>query len=305
MTQQDGPAAHDLPAPAIAKPSGITRGTFNANGLEAGYAFVRAERERRIIVGLTGLNSKTVFSLPLLKELRENGISVIWLILPEWTQNKQLIDPLRDICRAFLTNVKSPWRSMDKSLSHDLAVHSVSGQILLSLMHERDTNHSLSAAFQRALYMAPYFDFTGASLLKTPQNRVAFETYASQNANAPASWQTFAGTNVPLADKGLHQDNMPSILPTFGTILTLNQEGRRLLRKLNPDEARAVEPVFIIGDQDPVACPFTAQEIARKMNADIILIEGAGHEPLKNPDTHKPFINMVLGTGYQAALASP
>lgn len=140
------------------------RGFFSINGLRAPYYIARAQKERAVVIGCSGLNTHTILTPAEVKKLNDSGISIAWMALPRIPHGSPMMDTYIPLAREFFTNKNSPARVlMHNDVPRYALTHSTGGQIFFHLMHEPDTNRRLSSIFSGAVHVSPYLDTAHAS----------------------------------------------------------------------------------------------------------------------------------------------
>jgi len=84
------------------------KGVFRHNGTDAPFYVSRAKNEKALVVGASGLKSQYLLDPTEVKRLNDNGISIIWMALPEIRNNAPFMDRFKDTVEAFLTSKDSP-----------------------------------------------------------------------------------------------------------------------------------------------------------------------------------------------------
>lgn len=279
----------DISAAANFTPDHWQQGTFVHNNTQTFYFISRAPVERAIAIGAAGLNSLHLLSVEETEKLNNAGISVVWMSLPPPKRHDNIDLKATNLMRAFLTSPRSPAHMLFPSdVPRYLATHSTSGRIALQLLHEDKTRWTLKSIFSGAVYIAPYLDTANSAMLLNPIKSQIFSAFAQLCANYTPH-ETIAGRSY-MAVMGRHEnyskngDNKESPL-TYRQILELQDSSRKLLANFNPVAASIIPSVFLTGDKDPFACHKTTTIIARRMGAEIITAQGAGHYPLKKDPT--------------------
>ncbi len=143
----------------------VEGGKFIYDGNSTNYYISRAKNEKAVAVGITGLNAHFVLNPQEVKRLNEEeNITFVWMVLPRAVPGKSFMAGYEKLCRAFLTDPRSPSRTLtDPAKPHYIVTHSTSGPILTSLMHEDPTRRKLNATFSGAAMVSPFFDVPYAS----------------------------------------------------------------------------------------------------------------------------------------------
>ena len=271
------------------------RGFFHTNGLSASYYIAKAANQRAIAVGCSGLNTQTLLDEKEVERLNNAGITVIWMALPSVGPDKSMLDTYLNLARDFFTNKDSPANILLHSDDPRYAItYSAGGQIFFHLMQEPNTRRLLSATFSGAVHVTPYFDTAHAS--RDHSSKIVqwiFEEYMSLQRDMLPNKRLFSNAYMTFNNWVEKNVETVDVNSTCGQILELKARGQELTasENFNVAAASSIPSIFVIGDKDNFACPQTAMDVAKKIGADILVAEGAYHNPLR---THPHLLDVFI-----------
>jgi alpha-beta hydrolase superfamily lysophospholipase len=284
--------------PHLSKTEG---GTFFHDDLHTCYHISRADKEKAVVIGLSGLNTEQLMTPRDTQRLNDNGITLIWMTLPRPHVGRPFMQDFEKLSRAFLTSPSSPvFGLLSNDVPFFLAAHSTGGTILLKLMQEQDTRRKLSAAFLGAAYVAPFLDVPFASdehSFKIGSFRPLywlFEKYADKHSNERVIDLPIVKRYLKLMKKGRDFLNTPiDTCPTLGQIREIQAYSRTMRKTFDPKAAGTLRSVFMAGASDPFTCFKTTKSFVEKIpGANFEPAYKAGHDPIfDRPELLQKFID--------------
>ena len=273
-------------------------GVFYTSDLNAPYYIARAEKERAVIVGCSGLNTHYLLNPSEVKTLNQAGISIAWMALPKVRNTAPIMDNYVTLAKEFFTSRSSPAHVLlrNNNVPRFALTHSTGGQIFFHLLHDPAARPRLRAMFSAAVHVAPYFDTAHASRDHAhPLIQKIFTSYMKMKPDAAPNQRWLSGAYVRLNDF-LEGKNEPhhGLDATCGQILELQRRGQELTANFNLAAARSIPSIFVLGDRDNFACPKSALAVAKQIGAQIEIARGGFHDPLdSHPQLLKTFIDKV------------
>lgn len=205
MDQQD-PAKKVRPAPSPARVFDVGRpadlqanwehGKFNVYGMPVNFYAARAPNEWGINAACSGLKSPYAMGAKAIETHLRNGISVIWMELPNPGDTRIQLKCLQSAVEHFFLNELSPVRQIFRPDHVRFATaHSTGGLCLTRLLSKPKLREQMSRDFKMAFMDAPFFDTANASVqnirdattrsgqLVARFSESAFRHYANQHAD--------------------------------------------------------------------------------------------------------------------------
>lgn len=267
---------------AAARVGKFETGVFLHEGRMAPFFVSRAQHERNVVAGITGMNVTDVLEPEDLQKINDRGTTFIWIPLPKPVKGAPINEPAKDIVRAFLTSKNSPAHVLfPHHLPKFIATHSTSGRIVLDLLHEQDTQRKLSHIFAGAVYASPYLDTANSSMTFNPNKDRIFQAFAQHYKDCTPHETRLGRLYMSRAAKNESYKDTKDAGMAYSHILELQNAGRSLLKNFNAQAASSIPSIIVIGDQDPFACPKTTDLISKKMGIEPIVVKGGQHYPFR------------------------
>lgn len=176
---------HDT-GPVCKVPDHWERDYFLVDDIPVYYYVARAQEERGVLVGCSGLKSDRPLDAATVETYNETGISVIIMALPNPGRSLGFMPYFRKVFEQFALDENSPAHTLfHKDLPKFLYGHSTGGQILTHFLTSKQHQDAVKKRYVSAIAEVPFFDTANASLNHSSWiARTMFNAYACLNRDA-------------------------------------------------------------------------------------------------------------------------
>lgn len=151
-------------APADLHPNWET-GKFRVFGMPVNYYVAYAENEWGVNVASSGLKSPYAMDAKAIETHLRNGISVIWMELPNFKDTRIQTKCLQAAVEHFFLNELSPvYRLFRPDVVRFASAHSTGGQCLLRLLNKPHLYDQMAQQYKLAFMDSPFLDTANASV---------------------------------------------------------------------------------------------------------------------------------------------
>ena len=250
-----------------------------------------AKKEKARLVFLSGLNSTPLYFKKEIKLLRKIGVGFMGYALPDTNNAKgDLIQNLRAPIEKILLDPQSPiYQGLNQDTPIYLVTHSTSSLLFTDISTQSVENRDfLEDRISGVEHLAGFYDTATSSRDFNPVKDVIYTAYSSlfrafRVGSSPLDKTYYWWKNIPLSNQEKSTSYMNAC---HDEIRILRQYSRSIMDRLitldsNPDYMPlAIAQTFIIGEDDPIACPDAAKLVATLLAAEILPLD-CKHNPLQ------------------------
>ncbi len=162
-----------------ALPDNLERAYMNVRGVQIECRIMRAEKERGVLAAVSGFKSPNPLHPETVAEYNAQGISVIWMALPNPGKSLGFMPFFKRCVDQFLLDKTSPlYTAFNPELKRFLHGHSTGGFLGTRLLLGKKSGSFMREHFEAATMDAPFFDTANASLDDNFVSRHMFTIYA-------------------------------------------------------------------------------------------------------------------------------
>lgn len=162
-----------------ALPDTLQRTYMDVRGVQIECRIMRAEKERGVLAAVSGFKSPNPLRPETIAEYNAQGISVIWMALPNPGKSLGFMPFFKRCVDQFLLDKSSPlYTEFNPSLKRFLHGHSTGGFLGTRLLLGKKSGSFMREHFEAATMDAPFFDTANASLDDNFISRHLFTAYA-------------------------------------------------------------------------------------------------------------------------------
>ncbi len=160
-------------------PDRLERVYMKVRGVNIECRIMRAEKERGVLAAVSGFKSPNPLRPETVEEYNRQGISVIWMALPNPGMGRGFMPFFKRCVDQFILDKTSPlYTQFDPSLKRFAHGHSTGGFLVTRLLLGKKTGAFMNDHFAAATMDAPFFDTANASLDDNFISRHVFTAYA-------------------------------------------------------------------------------------------------------------------------------
>lgn len=267
-------------------PNFLQRAFFMSRGVCVNYYKAEAVNEKAVLIGCSGLKSDFPLREEDIQELLENGISILWIALPNSRREVGFFPYYKQAGLKLLSNpIDDIQKWLEKDAPKIFFGHSTGGQIFFHLMAYEPTFKKIIETCKGAILSAPYVLPASASSFIDPRTWI-FAAFCRLTGNKLPS-ETFIA-RWWMKNSGFDLSDTPDkeyMLPTYPQIRELwasGVEAYRTAMKKDSNIRKTKMPIFIIsGVDDKASCHRTNRSMAR--NLKLAFHSAAGkHGPISD-----------------------
>ncbi len=303
--------------------SHIQKGSFQCGSTEVNYYKARAEDEKSIIFGCSGFKCDYPLTPETVKVLNDNGISILWIALPNPRRTKGFAPHFQNAANSFLTTPPNKdiaaW--MERKVPKTFFAHSTGALLFLRALEDPKivelVNNTYSHIDLSSLYLGSTSDAINtykkhSSLIFNPVARLSKDQVPIEHAlanrymayNNPDNYANKDTTSkihaaihsLVFGDKAPTDPGIGFLFPTLPQILEIDAHAKPVIDLLKDKDSAPhklnVATTMWIGSDDPFSPPPLGIWASEQINcAEKYVSEGEQHCSLENPETLQEFIH--------------